>query len=97
MDTDGPDELGVVLLYQPLVREEARRLAKGLRAFPAQARSPPRQARSVGGHGRGAGIDRGTGAAAAPTGQPGGAPATFARQGVGATSPTRQGRGDNST
>ena len=25
------DELEVVLLYQPIVREEARRLAKGLR------------------------------------------------------------------
>ncbi len=33
------DELEVVLLYQPIVREEARRLSKGLRAFPAQARS----------------------------------------------------------
>ncbi len=43
MDTDGPDELEVVLLYQPIVREEARRLAKGLRAFPTQARSLPRR------------------------------------------------------
>jgi len=36
---DGPGALEVVLLYQPSVREEARRLAKGLRAFPDQARS----------------------------------------------------------
>jgi len=40
---DGPGELEVVLLYQPIVREEARRLAKGLRAFPDQARSLPRR------------------------------------------------------
>jgi len=40
---DGPGELEVVLLYQPIVREEARRLAKGLRAFPGQARSLPRR------------------------------------------------------
>jgi len=40
---DGPGELEVVLLYQPLVREEARRLAKGLRAFPDHARSLPRR------------------------------------------------------
>jgi len=33
------DEMEVVLLYQPIVREDARRLAKGLRAFPDQARS----------------------------------------------------------
>ncbi len=39
---DGPAELEVVLLYQPIVREEARRLAAGVRAFPDQARSLPR-------------------------------------------------------
>jgi len=39
MGDDGPGELEVVLLYQPIVREDARRLAKGLRAFPDQARS----------------------------------------------------------
>jgi hypothetical protein len=35
--------LGKNNLYQPIVREEARRLAKGLRAFPDQARSLPRR------------------------------------------------------
>ncbi len=40
---DGPGELEVVLLYQPIVREEARRLTKGLRAFPDQARSLPQR------------------------------------------------------
>ncbi len=43
MDSDGPGELEVVLLYQPIVREEARRLAKELRAFPNQARSLPQR------------------------------------------------------
>jgi len=38
MGDDGPGDLEVVLLFQPIVRE-ARRLAKGLRAFPNQARS----------------------------------------------------------
>jgi hypothetical protein len=37
------EDLDVVLLYEPIVREEARRLAAGLRAFPAQARSLPRR------------------------------------------------------
>jgi len=37
------DEMEVVLLYQPIVREEARQLAKALRAFPNQARSLPRR------------------------------------------------------
>jgi len=37
------DEMEAVLLYQPVVREEARRLAKDLRAFPDQARSLPRR------------------------------------------------------
>jgi len=41
------DELEVVLLYQPIVREEARRLSKGLRAFPAQARSLSRRKLAV--------------------------------------------------
>lgn len=40
---DGPGLPETVLLYQPIVREEARRLAKGLHAFPEQARSLPRR------------------------------------------------------
>jgi len=43
---DGPDwtgELRAVLLYQPILREEARHLARDLRAFPEQARSLPRR------------------------------------------------------
>ncbi len=40
---DKADELEVVPVYQPIMREEARRLAAGLRAFPDQARSLPRR------------------------------------------------------
>ncbi len=46
MSDDGPDrpgELEVVPVYQPIVREEARRLAAGLCAFPDQACSLPRR------------------------------------------------------
>lgn len=36
---DGTGELKVVLLYQPIVCEEGRRLAKGPRTFQAQRAS----------------------------------------------------------
>ncbi len=39
MSVPPDDEMEVVLLYQPIVREEARHLAQGLRAFHQQARS----------------------------------------------------------
>ena len=43
MSVPPDDEMEVVLLYQLIVREEARRLSKDLRAFPDQARSLPRR------------------------------------------------------